>query len=314
MIPSDETLREHITKIVSEPLLECGFTDRRLNFALEHFQRVGYTSKAFLLVNDATALLPAIGYRAADDSVHGYAIPDERLAEIDVRAGESLEAFMERFHSHPLANQVELILLVPLAPRCPPYILAAFAQSGSQSAETVSRRLSIARDEMERRGALIVGWAADGASAHFKLMRQLRQHTPGQPSIVVSGVPTLMSDSSTARLPARAARFNGKELLIPMTPILDPVHHINLLRNSVLRKNFAGKVGEYDISMARVCKLLEQQLDRFNMEASLGVRCTDFNIEDRMNFAAAQRVFSISVVNYLEKHGSHMKGAMRSFF
>lgn len=151
LIPSGDTLKEHITHIIGEPLHESGFTHRRLDFALEYFLRVGYSSKTFLLVNDATAVLPALGYRALDDSVHGYAISDELLALIDVRAGESLEAFMERFHAHPLANQVELVLLVPLAPRCPPYILAAFAQEGSQSAETVSRRLNIARDEMERR-------------------------------------------------------------------------------------------------------------------------------------------------------------------
>lgn len=100
-----------------------------------------------------------------------------------------MEAFIERFHSLPLANQVELILLVPLAPNCPPYILAAFAQDGSQSMETVSRRLTIATTEMERRGALVVGWAADGASAHFKLMRQLHALSPGAPVIKIPACP-----------------------------------------------------------------------------------------------------------------------------
>lgn len=85
LIPSDDTLRERISTIVREPLLESGFTDRRLDFALEHFGQLGYHSK--VLVNDATALLPAIGYRALDDSVHGYAVSDDLLAHLDVRAG-----------------------------------------------------------------------------------------------------------------------------------------------------------------------------------------------------------------------------------
>lgn len=314
MIPSDDTLRAHITTIVGEPLLESGFTYKRLDFALEHFQRVGYNSNAFLLVNDATALLPAIGYRAVDDSVHGYAIPDEQLAQIDVRAGESLEEFMQRFHSHPLANQVEVYLLVPLAPCYPPYILAAFAQSGSQSTETISRRLVIAREEMERRGALIIGWAADGASSHFKLMRQLRSASPGAPTITIAGIPTLKGELSTEKLPARIATYKGKEFLLPTTPILDPVHLLNLLRNSALRKGFAGRVGDSTISLARVRDYLEQRLGQFGMEEELGVRYTDFAVEDRMNFAAAQRAFSTSVVCFLEKHASAELKGMYSYF
>jgi hypothetical protein len=255
-------------------------------------------------------VLPALGYRALDDSVHGYAISDELLALIDVRAGESLEAFMERFHAHPLANQVELVLLVPLAPRCPPYILAAFAQEGSQSAETVLRRLSIARDEMERRGALIIGWAADGASGHFKLMRQLHAPAPGAPAIDIVGVPTLKGGETTERLAARVVSYNGKPVLLPTSPILDPVHLVNLLRNSALRKAFVGRVGDSSISLSKVRDLLEQRLGRFNMEATLGVRYTDFVVEDRMNFAAAQRAFSTAVVSYVEQHGgAELKGA-----
>jgi hypothetical protein len=313
MIPADDTLREHISTIVREPLLESGFVDRRLDVALEHFERLGYHSKVFLLVNDATALLPAIGYRALDDSVHGYAVSDDLLAHLDVRAGDSVEAFIERFHSLPLANQVELILLVPLAPNCPPYILAAFAQDGSQSMETVSRRLAIATTEMERRGALVIGWAADGASAHFKLMRQLHALSPGAPVIKIPGVPTLKGELVTEQLCARPATFNGKPLLLPTMPILDPVHHVNLLRNSALRKGFAGRVGDATISMARARDFFEQRLGQFGMEAELGVHYTDFVIEDRMNFAAAQRVFSTPVVAYLAQHGGgELKGMAAS--
>jgi hypothetical protein len=258
----------------------------------------------FLLVNDATALLPALGFRASDDSVHGYAISDDELSQLDVRAGESLDGFLQRFHSLKLATQVEIVLLVPLAPRCPPYILAAFAQSGLQTAETVARRLVIAREEMEQRGALIVGWAADGASSNFKLMRQLRQLAPGAPSIEIPRVPTLLSNGNTVRLPGRLASFRGKQFLLPQSPILDPAHLLNLLRNAPLRKNAALTAGDCGISLLRIRDFLAQRLDAMGMEAKLGVRYNDFTVTDRMNFASAQRLFSTTLLTYLEQHCS----------
>ena len=302
--PSLDTIREHIKNVVGEPLRECGFTQRRLDHALKFYHGIGYSKDVFLLVNDATALLPALGYRASDDSVHGYAISDDELSQLDVRAGESLDAFLQRFHALKLATQVEVVLLVPLAPRCPPYILAAFAQSGSQTAETVARRLNTARDEMERRGALIIGWAADGASSNFKLMRQLRQLDPGAPSIEIPGVPTLRTNGRTVRLPGRLVSFRGKQFSLPQSPILDPAHLLNLLRNAPLRKNAALTVGDYGISLPRIRDFLAQRFDAMGMEAKLGVRYTDFTVTDRMNFAAAQRLFSTKLLTYLEQHCS----------
>lgn len=302
--PSLDTIREHIKNVVGEPLRECGFTQRRLDHALKFYHDIGYSKDVFLLVNDATALLPALGYRASDDSVHGYAISDDELSQLDVRAGESLDGFLQRFHALKLATQVEIVLLVPLAPRCPPYILAAFAQSGSQTAEIIARRLVIAREEMERRGALIVGWAADGASSNFKLMRQLRQLTPGAPSIEIPRVPTLLSNGNTVRLPGRLASFRGKQFLLPQSPILDPAHLLNLLRNAPLRKNAALTAGDCGISLLRIRDFLAQRFDAMGMEAKLGVRYNDFTVTDRMNFASAQRLFSTTLLTYLEQHCS----------
>ena len=305
-----DTLRENIKKIVGEPLCECGFVQRRLDYVLEFFcEKVGYKLDVFLLVWDATALLPALGYVPSTDGVHGLAIPDELLCQIDVRAGESLEEFLQRFHSFKLATQVEILLLIPLAPHYPPYILAAFAQSGSQKMETIERRMAIARDEMERRGALILGPAADGASGNFALMRKLRQLVPGAPSIDIPSVPTLHSDgNTTVRLPARRVCFKGKQLLVPQLPILDPVHLAALFRNAALRLNAKLTVGEYDVSLVRVRDFLVKKLGTaFNVEALLGVRHSDFAVIDRMNFASVQRLFSSKVLAYLEQHCTDAK-------
>lgn len=268
--------------------------------AREHFHSLGYTADVFLLVNDATALLPALGYNPTTDEVVGFAISDEELPRFDTRAGASLRAFLERLMDKKLATQAEVYLLVPLAPRVPPYVLGTFAQSGSQSAETVQRRLAIARTEMEKRGALILAWAADGASAHFKLMRQLRSLAPGAQSFDISNVPTLLSNGTTVHLPARIASFLDAKFLMPDTPIFDPVHLLNLLRNAPMRKNAAMAVGSHCIDLLGLRERIIAKLGVTGLEAKLGVRYSDWEVTDRMNYAAAQRLFSTKLLSYAE--------------
>jgi hypothetical protein len=325
--PSIDTLKRRITELVDVPLRNCGFSDARFDAALAHFDRLGYKANAYLLVNDATALLPALGYNTATDEVLGFALSDEELALLDVRAGESVSAFLDRFDAKKLATQVEVYLLVPLAPRVPPFILGAFAQSGTQAADTIKRRLDIARAEVERRGGLVLAWAADGATTHVKLMRSLRALRTQDDGlgIKVTEVPTLLSDetasdatsatasTTAAWLPARAATINGKILCVPETPIFDPVHLVNLLRNALLRKNAAMKVGGYAINLLKLRDLLAEKLGGIEKaEIRFGVRHTDWAVTDRMNYAAAQRLFCTKLLDFVELHfGDVCRGAMR---
>src|SRR5262249_37163043 len=95
--PSIDTLKRRITDLVDEPLCSCGFTHARVEAGMQHFDRLGYKANAYLLVNDATALLPALGYNTATDEVLGFALSDEELALLDIRAGDSVSDFLDRF-------------------------------------------------------------------------------------------------------------------------------------------------------------------------------------------------------------------------
>lgn len=325
--PSVDTLKRRITELVGDPLRNCGFTDARFEAAMQHFDRLGYKANAYLLVNDATSLLPALGYNASTDEVLGFALSDEEMARLDIRAGDTVSTFLDRFDAKKLATQVEIYLLVPLAPRVPPFILGAFAQSGTQVADTVKRRLDIARAEVERRGGLVLAWAADGATTHVNLMRSLRARRTLDDglSIEINDVPTLLSDetaprapdttsttaSTTVWLPARPVSIKGKTTLVPETPIFDPVHLVNLLRNALLRKNAAMKVGAYGINLSRLRDLLAQKLNGVEkVEITFGVRHTDWAVTDRMNYAAAQRLFSTKLLDFVEMHfGNECRGA-----
>jgi hypothetical protein len=312
-----------MANLIGEPLNQCGFTARRLDGALAHFHRLGYHSNVFLLVNDATAILPALSYCSNTDRAFGWAIPDDVLDDVDLRVGDSLDAYLARFHGQKLATQVEIYLLVPLAARIPPYILAVFAQAGSQTMEAIKQRLTIAQREMESRGALIIGWAADGATSHFKLMRERRTVSADAPSACIPAIPALPpsptklpADASvaaytaTVQLPSRTVQFANQTMAVTEVTVFDPVHLINLVLNSTQRKNAAMRIGNAQIRLLRLRDWLEERLGTAGMETTLGVRHSDFASEDRMNYAAAQRIFSCRLLKYVEDHGSQQfKGA-----
>ncbi len=297
-------MRQHINHLVGERLRECGFSEHRFDLALDFYRnKINYKRDVFLLVWDATALLPALGYQSATDTVVGLTIPDEQLGQVDLRVGQSLPAFLQYISKLQLATQVEILLLVPLEPRCPPFLLAAFAQSAPQTIETLKQRMLIARTEMERRGAFIVGVAADGASGNFKLLRQMRQPVAGGPTVAITGVPTLAAAATTTvHLPAREVLFRKSMLRVPDVAVVDPVHLPNLLRNAPLRKNAAMRVGNFTISLERLCNVLKDRVGDFGLEATLGVRISDFNVGDRMNFASAQRLYSTKLFDFVETH------------
>ena len=276
--PELTTIHSHVRSTVGEPLHGCGFSQRRFDHALEFYRdTLHYRSCAFLLVWDATAVLPSLGYRSASDTVVGLTIPDDELGTLDLRVGESLDAFLIRIRSYQLATQVEIMLLVPLSPNCPPYLLAAFAQSHPQTADTLARRMLTAREELERRGALVVGVAADGASGNFKLLHTLRQRVTATP-FIFSGVPTLSSNAENVQLPGRVVQYLGKTRVVPDLGILDPVHLLSLLRNAPLRQTAKMRIGAFEIRPQLVRDALESQLGVLGLEVQLSVRSTDFRL------------------------------------
>jgi hypothetical protein len=309
--PNTDSLRTHIQQVVGDPLQQCGFSDQRFDLARDYFQRVGHTSGLFMLVWDATSVLPVLGYQQSTDSVVGLVIPDELLGQTNLLVGDSLTVFLERIRAFNLATQLEVVLLVPLAPHMPAFLLGVFAQSSGQTTKTIECRMRTARSEMEKRGAFVVGVAADGASCNESLMRSMRQRSADGRTILLRGVPTLEADAADVALPARVINFRNIQRLVADLPVLDPPHHLNLYRNAGLRDT-PMQVGSSTIVLARIKNMIEQELGVFGMPARLGVRATDFDTLDRMNFASAQRLFNTQVLDFVEaklSSNDEMQGA-----
>ena len=135
-------------------------------------------------------------------------------------------------------------------------------------------------------------------------MRSLRAlPTPDGFTIKIEDVPTLLHDETAPCEPNRA-----------FATIRLPVHLVNLLRNALLRRNAAMKVGVCEINRPKLRDQLAQQLGGVEkVEITFGVRHTDWAVTDRMNYAAAQRLFSTKLLEFVTHHfGDQCRGAQRT--
>lgn len=173
VMPSLDTIKRHVTSIVGDALYGAGYTDARFNNAIPFFEKLGYKAGVFILINDATAILPAVCWRARDDALLGYAPLSYNSPLNLLRAGHTLVDMLEHHHRHLLATQVELVMLCALAPGYPAYVLAMFPQTAGPPADGVKLRIEIAQQEIEKRGGLVLGYAADGASAQLACMKEM---------------------------------------------------------------------------------------------------------------------------------------------
>ncbi len=77
-----------------------------------------------------------------------------------------------------MATQVDVMLLNPLDPRYPSFVLAIFPQNGPVDNEVVSMRWSIATDLLERQGLAVLSYGGDGDPAQLKAMKDRLANSP----------------------------------------------------------------------------------------------------------------------------------------
>ena len=159
-IPSRATILKHAFDMAGPPLLETGFLMSRFQHVAEFFKRIGYPLPFVTLSSDATALIPRLYWRACDDVIVGFAVPDEELPLADIRAGRSLEDLLPRLRRYGIATQVDVLLVNPLLPGFPSVILAVFSQKSSPDADGVARRWAIASRYLAEHGLHVVSCAS----------------------------------------------------------------------------------------------------------------------------------------------------------
>lgn len=171
-LPSLPTVKRFAESFVTFPLCESGFLHGRFN-ALDHWlQRIGCDTRIVFCCTDATAILPRVRYRCADDAIIGAAILDDELPTTDIRAGTSVDDLLAHLKQYGLATQADVYLLSTLDPSKPVFYLAFFAQKNGPSADVLCRRWQVIEHELMRRNIYLLGTGADGGGANITAQKR----------------------------------------------------------------------------------------------------------------------------------------------
>lgn len=161
-LPSVDTLLTHHVTMTSPMLNEPGFTRERFRRAVEFFRASGYRPMIFHLCNDGTVLRRRIVWRRTDNAVFGLNSLD------DHRCPDTLEELIELVKRVGYAEEVDVLMLCPLDPSKPAYVLAVFPQQHIMPAEVYLLRWAVAERELETHGAFVISHGVDGAAPHLR--------------------------------------------------------------------------------------------------------------------------------------------------
>lgn len=225
-LPSAQRLYARVLR--QSQITESGFTLRRFREAGSYFRRLGYDKRVVLCSNDATTLKAELVWRQADDALLGFTFSDADLPKKRLYAGGRVTAIKEMVATYPLGTKLEVILINPLDPLVPPYVLAVFCDKQRDAATHTSRWNQIDRLLYRESGLHVLSHACDGDPA--QLSAQLaRLSAPSDRRLSFCEVPNI----DRSRRVVSAPLLQGIELAdgvhvdIPQLSFQD-FHHVAL--------------------------------------------------------------------------------------
>jgi hypothetical protein len=238
----------------------------------------------------------------------------------DVRCPETVEELQELINSVGLASEVDVLLLCPLNPILPAFVLAVFPQLHQPDANVYLARWTTAEYHLQQRGLFIVSHAADGAAPHLRAQKARQPYsilsassaTPPASLLATRDkllwfeVPSLWQPRAgeapnvvKVTAPARIVTVAGRtSILLPDLHFQDFCHLGAKLRMRVCGRNMHGVTignGRADIS------LLSNELgSRLWKQMLINIRKDDFDPRrDPMNVPAFFRLTSATTLSFL---------------
>ncbi len=295
----------------------------RFKCAADFYMHLRYTPTIFHMCNDATALRRTLVWRQKDNALLGL----NTLA--DVRCPDTLEALEQLVQQHGMASELDALLLCPLDPMLPSFVLAVFPQQHSVNACVHLLRWAVAEEQLARFGMFVVTHGVDGAAPHL-LAEQTRQpraslpsscfdspaqaattlpppldafHSAPRDKLIWFDVPHIDGVSAPRRVSAPARKVDIAISGATKTVLLPDLHFQDFCHlGSKLRVRLCGRNGHgVTIGNGRaVISLLERAVNAVWEQLLVGIRASDFDpARDPMNLPAFFRLTSDNVLAYL---------------
>lgn len=290
------TLHRRLQK--ADVLIEPGYSLARIHAARSFYQRLGYTAGVFVTSSDATAVRQELTVRLADDALHGLCTLRA------VMTGDTLQEMQALAEEHGLARQVDVLLLNPLDTRLPSFVLGVFPQRATPSAAILRERWELLRPLLAAVGLVVVGHCADGDPPQLSCMLARRRAAlEGDKAFSFLRVPSITGGTFHVSAQARPAALPQlgvtEALLVPDLDFQDEVHGALKRRGRVLNRDGIGVWLGDGVATLRTLQEALDHASSARLEINLGVRKSDLNPTDRMNFPAVERLLNPDVREFL---------------
>ena len=293
-------MRKHLRS--ADVLFEPGFLLSRFACARKFFDEHKYTGP-FFTSTDATAVRQELTVRLQDDALLGLCTLRA------IVAGKWLQDMQASVEKYGIARLVDVFLLNPLDTRIPSFVLGVFPQQSTPKHEVLIKRWSIAYDLLDKHGLCPIAHGGDGDSAQLTAMLT-RQQTDeiafgsGRQIITFGSVPAITGGVFSVTAPSRRVDLPGlglENIACPVLHFQDPSHLLLKMRHRITGRGGHGvRMGAHGMASARLLAYLLEEESSFRTEIDHGLRKTDLNPKDRMNFPAADRLFGERVIAALQ--------------
>lgn len=328
MLPSLETVMQyHFASSAVAFLRDPGFTIDCCMSAKAYFTAAGYKSQLFHLCNDAVRLRPEVSWDQATDSVVGLCTLEQQ------RCPQTLTELSVLVAKHRIATEADVLVLCPLDPALPGFVVGIFPQTGNQKTSMHLQRRDVICNQLAALGMYVVSHGADGDAAQLSAMKQraykeLRNLDPTRPGcalfIELANIPQLDEQLGSLQCPAQLAKLNTNnggppvDVLLPELYGQDTCHLASKLRGRVT--NRGGRSLHLGDGIVDI-NLLRNLCCNSTSAATLGLQQFDFEHKrDPMNVTAFFRLTSDTVLFYLrdcvergfepEQHGEPQPSAL----
>lgn len=226
---------------------------------------------------DATRINGKIEYDSKSNEIVGFVLPLKNGVPVrQTFVATTADKIKECFQNNTKSSYAYVIVAQPLIPGAPSYCLACFGTDNRFTHHDVVQRWEHMISAAKENGITILGFSSDGDSRLLKSMR------------LKSGIFNL----NTSDWKWFFMDIDHSEECY----FQDFVHIMTKLRTRFLNEKISLKFGSAEISSKHLYNLLQTVSKDQHM-----LTLSDLKLEDKMNFLAAEKMCSPSIVNLLRK-------------
>lgn len=287
----------------ADVLIGPGFYASRFAAARRFYDRLDYTIHVYNTSTDGTATRQQVTVDLKTRHLHGL------CTLRTVVAGDTLQEMMEAVTKFGIARVVDVFLLNPLDTLLPSFVLGVFPQQSTPKHEVLVERWDVAHQLLEQNGMGVLAHGGDGDSPQLSAMltRACTDNIAfgsGRCIFSFPSVPAITGGFLNVSAPARRLDLDGlgrKNVTVPVLHFQDPSHLLLKMRWRITGRGGRGvRLSPQGNASVRLLAYLLENEESVRVELDHGLRKTDLNPKDKMNFPAAERLFSERIIAALD--------------